>query len=81
MKWFKATLGYTLAFLALPITLAVFFGMPYFEELLVATTGLEVWPHFTGGEVVRKIEHEGHAIEIHRPVFDGLFCERKRGSH
>jgi hypothetical protein len=79
MRWLKPTLGYTLAFSALPITLAVFFGLPYFEQLLVAITGLQVSPHFTGGEVQRRIEHEGYATEIHRPVFDGLLCERKQG--
>jgi hypothetical protein len=29
--------------------------------------------------VVRRIEHEAYATEIHRPVFDGLLCERNWG--
>jgi len=75
----KSVLGYTIAVLALLIALATFIGMESFGRKLVSVTGIKVSPWMIGGEVVRVIEHEGYQTVIHRPVFDGLFGERKEG--
>jgi hypothetical protein len=79
MNWIRPILGYTFAFAMLPIALTVFFAFPQLEQFLATTSGLEVSPHFTGGEVAFTIRHDGYTTQIHRPVFDGLFRDRKQG--
>ncbi len=79
MKLFRKFLAYGWALMAVPILLATFIGMNFWAEKLVSFTGLKVSPLFTGGEVVQTIRHEGYETLIHRPVFDGLVCERKNG--
>lgn len=79
MSRLKSVLGYTIAVLALFITLATFIGMDSFGRKLVSVTGIKVSPWMIGGEVVRVIEHGGYQTVIHRPVFDGLIGERKEG--
>jgi hypothetical protein len=79
MSKLTAIVGYTLAFLMLPVVLATFIGMPYFAEKLVLATDLKVSPWFSGGEVVRTIDHGTYQTLIHRKVFDGLVCERSKG--
>ena len=73
------TAGYTLALLMVPLVLATFLGMRFWCEKLVAVTGLSVTPWYTGGELARKINHGSYETRIHRPVFEGLFWERKQG--
>ncbi|OPY56329.1 MAG: hypothetical protein A4E55_02156 [Pelotomaculum sp. PtaU1.Bin035] len=79
MSRLKSVLAYTAAVLALLIALATFTGMDSFGRKLVSVTGIKVSPWMIGGEVVSVIEHEGYQTVIHRPVFDGLFSERKKG--
>ena len=79
MTRFTAFLGYAWAFLMVPLVLAAFVGMPVWTRTLVATTGLEVSPRFTGGKVVREIDHGTYRTQVHRPVFDGLWGERSLG--
>lgn len=79
MKLFRKFLAYGWALMAVPILLATFIGMNFWAEKLVGFTGLKVSPLCTGGEVVQTIGHEGYETMIHRPVFDGLLCERKNG--
>ena len=79
MKKLIKNLAYVWAAAALPIVLATFFYGDFFAKKLVASTGLKVSPIYTGGETAKTIKHEGYVTMIHRPVFDGLFCERKNG--
>lgn len=79
MKWVKKTIGYTVAFLMVPLVLATLMGMGFWSQKLVAVTGLSVTPWYTGGEVVRTISHGPYETRIHRPVFDGLLWDSKRG--
>jgi hypothetical protein len=79
MKRTQAILGYCWAILMLPILLAVFVGMPFWAKLLAHTTGVKISPRFSGGEIVRTQRHDGYETRVHRPVFDGLVCERARG--
>jgi hypothetical protein len=71
--------GYTLAVMATPVVLATFIGMPFWAGQLVAVTGLKVSPWYSGGEVAQTIDHGQYHCLIHRPIFDGLICERSKG--
>jgi hypothetical protein len=73
------SLAYAWAFLAGPIVLATFFGLPAFTGKLVEVTGLHVHPVYSGGEVVQAIDHGHYQTLVHRPVFDGLIRERNTG--
>ena len=75
----KTFLCYTWALTAIPIVLATFMGMNFWAEKLVAITGLEVSPWCTGGQVAHTIKHNQYQTLIHRPVFDGLIKERRKG--
>lgn len=79
MDRLKSILGYTAAVAALFIVLATFLGNHYFSYKLASATGVKVSPRFTGGEIVKTIEHDTYKTFIHRPVFDGLIGEREEG--
>ena len=79
MSRFAKYVAYAWAFLAGPIVLATFMGMPSFTGKLVAITGLHVHPIYTGGEVAQTIDHGHYQTLVHRPVFDGLIRERDTG--
>ncbi len=79
MSWIKTILGYTWAVLMLPLVLVTFVGMNGMAEKLVVITGLSISPWFSGGEVIETINHPGYQTLVHRPVFEGLFCERQTG--
>jgi len=67
------------ALLAFVIVLATFLGNNYFSQKLASTTGSKVSPWFTGGEVIRTIQHDQYNTLVHRPVFDSLIWEKKSG--
>ncbi len=75
----KSILGYTSAVLAFFVVPATFLGQNYFSSKLVSATGIKVSPRFTGGEVIKTVDHKTYTTLIHRPVFDGLIGERKDG--
>lgn len=79
MKRLKTILGYTAAVLAMFVVLATFMGNNYFSQKLVSSTGIQVSPRYTGGEIVQVVEHDTYWALIHRPVFDGLLGERQEG--
>lgn len=79
MKTLKGFLGYMWAFLTVFIVLATFVGNDYFSEKLASATGVTVSPWFSGGEVVKTVDHDAYTTYIHRPVFDALIGERKEG--
>lgn len=72
MQRIKAFLGYTIAVFTIFIVLATFIGNDVFGNLIVETTGITVSPLFTGGKVVRTIDHDDYKTEIHEAVFAGL---------
>lgn len=74
-----AVIGYTVAIITIPLTMATFMGMNFFSHQLVEITGLKVSPWSTGGEVVKTIEHGQYRTLLHRPVFDGLFTKKSEG--
>lgn len=79
MDRLKSILGYTVAVLSFFVVLATFMGNDYFSSKLVSTTGISVSPRFTGGELIKTIDHNIYKTLIHRPVFDGLIGERNTG--
>ncbi len=79
MSKIKGILGYIWAFPALFLVLAAYVGNNYFSEKLASGTGITVSPWFTGGEIVRTIDHGTYKTYIHRPVFDALIGERREG--
>jgi hypothetical protein len=79
MRKAKKIIGYTVAWLSVPIVLATFIGMNFWAQQLASSTGVKVSPWFTGGEEQRIIAHNDYQTVIHRPVFDGLLWEKKEG--
>ena len=79
MKTLKGILGYIWAFLTVFIVLATFVGNDYFSGKLASATGITISPWFSGGEIVRTIDHGAYTTYIHRPVFDALIGERREG--
>ena len=51
----------------------------YFSGKFASATGITVSPRYSGGEVVRSVDHGTYKTVIHRPVFDGLIGDRKDG--
>lgn len=79
MKTLKSFLGYLWAAPALLIVLATFMGNGWFSRQLASATDIKVSPRFTGGEVVKTIDHGVYQTDLHRPVFDGLLEPRSKG--
>jgi len=79
MRKLKSILGYTWAVAALIIVLATFFGNDYFSRALASATGITVSPWYSGGDIVKVIDHGAYKTSIHRPVFDSLIGQTKKG--
>ena len=79
MSKLKPILGYLLAGLAVPVIIAMLFGMNDWMNLLVNATGVQITPWETGGAVAFQVERGGYRQEVHEPVFKALIGERKSG--
>ena len=79
MKKFKSLLGYVWAAAAFLIVLATFYGNNYFSRLLASATGITVSPWYSGGEIMKTVDHGNYKTFIHRPVFDCLTGQKKEG--
>lgn len=79
MKRLLKIAGYTWGVACLVVVLVEFMGAKPLTGYLASVTGIKVSPRFTGGEVVRTIDHGAYKTLIHRPVFDGLTGERRDG--
>ena len=71
--------GYTAATLTIIIALATFLGLKFFSHKLIDVTGLKISPWFTGGEIIRTIDHGSYRTAQHRAVFDALIGQRSEG--
>ena len=71
--------GYTVAVIMMGVTLATFLGMNSFSHKLVNVTGLQISPWFSGGEIIRTIDHGSYKTLQHRAVFDALIGQRAEG--
>jgi hypothetical protein len=79
MKKLKSLLGYICAAAAIIIALATFLGQSYFSRTLASATGVTVNPWYSGGEVIKTIDHGNYQTTMHRPVFDYLIGQTKEG--
>jgi hypothetical protein len=79
MKRLKSLLGYIWAAAAIVIALATFLGQNYFSRTLASATGVTVNPRYSGGEIIKTVDHGNYTTAIHRPVFDALIGQTKEG--
>lgn len=79
MTRIKKFLGYTMAWLSVPIVLATFIGMNFWAQQLTSVTGVKISPWFTGGEEAKVLSRHEYQVVVHHPVFDGLIWEKKKG--
>jgi hypothetical protein len=79
MKRLQSILGTVWAAAALPLVVVLFLGFGRWPGVLVAATGLEVSPRWTGGEVTATIPRDSFTIAVHRPVFDALIGQSSKG--
>lgn len=79
MQKLKSFLGYTWAVAALIIAPATFLGLDSLSRTLASVTGVTVNPWYTGGEIIKSIDHGSYRTLIHRPVFDSLIGQKKKG--
>ena len=79
MNHVKSILGYTIAVLTIFVALVAFMGNDPLRRVLMSKSGLSVTPLYTGGDIVRTIDHGGYKTDIHQTVFAGLFSEREQG--
>jgi hypothetical protein len=70
MKNMKSFMGYIWAAAAIIIALATFFGQDFFGRTLASATGVIVNPWYSGGEIIKTIDHGNYKTALHRPVFD-----------
>jgi hypothetical protein len=79
MRKLKSFMGYIWAVAAIIIALATFFGQSYFSRTLAVKTGITVNPKYSGGEIMKVVDHGNYKTSIHRPVFDALIGQTKEG--
>jgi hypothetical protein len=80
MSKLQSVLGYIVAALSIVAMLGgAFTWISGLGEPLATATGLETAANWTGGEVVKTVDHGAYHTAIHRMVFDALVGEHKRG--
>ena len=81
MAKLRPFLGYSVAALCIPIMIAAVLGVRLLLDVnaFISATGLKHSANWTGGEVVQTLEHGTYRTEVHRPVFDALIGEHKKG--
>lgn len=79
MPKIRSILGYMWAGAAIIVVFATFLGSSIFSRVLVTASGVKISPLYSGGEVVRFVDHGSYKALIHRPVFDALIGERSEG--
>jgi len=82
MAKLKSVLGYSVAALGIPIMIAavlIWTVLPQVGIQFVSATGLKHSANWSGGEVVRTINHGAYETRVHRTVFDALIGEWSEG--
>jgi hypothetical protein len=79
MKKNKMIAGIIWAFLCLILIIILFPGLNSFSNAVSKLHFMKINPRYTGGEVRQQLISESCTLNIHRPVFDGLFGERHSG--
>jgi len=75
----KNRIGWIWAVLCALLAPALFFSFEKTPQILADITGMKISPIYSGGEIAQTIIAPGYKVFVHRPVFDGLFSERKDG--
>jgi hypothetical protein len=79
MKKVKIIAGITWAVICLVVIIILFPGLNSFSASAAKLHFMKINPNYTGGEVAKEIVSAGCTLQIRKPVFDGLFRERKYG--
>lgn len=79
LRFLRAFAAYLLAFAGIPLVLVALMGMTPLAATLVRITGLKVSPQYTGGAVVRRVDHGAWSTQVHEPVFEALFGHSREG--
>ena len=79
MKKIKIIAGITWAFAGLIIILVLFPGLTVFSKSLAQLPFMKINPHYSGGEIAFREINPGCTLVVRKPVFDGLWKERKHG--
>jgi len=79
MKKIKIIAGIAWAFAGLILIIILFPGLNSFSDSASRLPFMKINPNYSGGEIVKELTSEGCTLSVHRPVFDGLFRERKTG--
>jgi len=67
MKNLLKIAGYAWACACLVVVLVMFTGSDYLSDKLASATGITVSPRYSGGEVIRSIDHGTYKTILHRP--------------
>ena len=79
MQIFKSVIGYTWALITVPFVLALMVSSQSIYDNTFDKMGLKVTDRISGGKVIKILPREDYSVHQHRPVFDGLFGDRKSG--
>jgi len=79
MKKVKITAGIIWAFLCLILIIILFPLINNFSSAASKLPFMKINPRYTGGEIVGQVVSPGCTLVIRKPVFNGLFKERKKG--
>lgn len=79
MKKIKIIAGITWAFAGLIMIIILFPGLNSFSSAAARLPFMKINSNYTGGEVAKQLISEDCTLDIRKPVFDGLFKERKNG--
>lgn len=79
MTYIKSALGYLIAFLSIILAIATFASDGIIGKIIVKRGNLVVAPNISGGNIIKTIHNNGYRVDIHEPVFLGLFKPKKKG--
>lgn len=79
MKKIKIIAGITWAFIGLILILMFFPLFNTFSSSVAKLSFMKINPNYTGGEIAQRFVMESCTLVIRKPVFDGLWKERKNG--
>jgi hypothetical protein len=79
MNKIKMTAGIIWALVCLFLMIVLFFGLRNFSTGMAKLPFMKLNPNASGGEIAMQIEAENCTLVVRKPVFDGLFGERKKG--
>jgi hypothetical protein len=79
MEKIKIIMGITWAFFCLILIIILFPGLNNFSGAAARLPFMKINPRYTGGEIAEQLVSENCTLVIRKPVFAGLFRERKTG--